>query len=166
LALLPQPDDMLLLSTQGSLLCVLLILCRQWDTKVTSLVAMAGGIGPLVREALSLTPIDPALLPSYGAGMGGDPDRLAAVRDAHALFVWAVDTEWSRVFANMTGEELDFARPTVQIGKGLGAFPSCSATLSQCQCVPNPPAEQRDTESPHIAVDNRALQNGRLPQSG
>jgi hypothetical protein len=106
-----------------------------WDTKITSLVALAGGIGNIIQPYLEATPISQERAQACGAGMGGDATKLAQVQNALQMFTWAVDTEWSRVFANMTGEDLDFYLPTVQMPqKGLGPFPSCNAQTPECLC--------------------------------
>jgi hypothetical protein len=96
-----------------------------WDTKITTLVAMAGGIGHLVGESLMQIPTDRARHPE-------SPESGESLLD---LFVSVMDREMSRVFTGLVGEEMTFQLPQVQIpDAGWQEFPSCLDTMETCQC--------------------------------
>jgi len=80
-----------------------------WDSKITTLCGMLGGISDITREILK---------------QDGKYDE----------FVWRVNYEWNRVFGDgLQGEDLDFAVPSVTIPypSTLGDFPSCQAPSSK-----------------------------------
>lgn len=72
-----------------------------WDSKITSLIAMLGGVGHLSARQLK--------------------------KDGkYELFYNRVNEEWSRVFTNIRGEELEFALPTVAVPNILQNFTMCN----------------------------------------
>eukprot|EP01102_Stenamoeba_stenopodia_P001672 TRINITY_DN11510_c0_g1_i1.p1 TRINITY_DN11510_c0_g1~~TRINITY_DN11510_c0_g1_i1.p1 ORF type:complete len:553 (+),score=122.93 TRINITY_DN11510_c0_g1_i1:63-1661(+) len=74
-----------------------------WDSKITTVLAMAGGITNLTRTALQ---------------MDGKYDRFYSV----------VDTVWTAKFPSLNGEELPFALPTATIPMVSPTdFPTCTA---------------------------------------
>ena len=104
-----------------------------WDTKVTTLVAMNGGLGPLVAAALADEPLNAG---SYGSGVGGSGTPLPpGLQSAMDLFVWVVDREWSRVFQGLPlGAALDFVRPAAKMPQTLDPWPSCTDDSDTCVC--------------------------------
>jgi len=72
-----------------------------WDSKITSVVAMLGGIAPITEQVM----------------------RNDNVFDR---FYTIVDREWSRVFTNLEGEDIPFAMPIgLTIPSDLGDFNTC-----------------------------------------
>jgi len=72
-----------------------------WDSKITTLCAMLGGISDITREILQLD-------------------------GKYEEFVWRVDYEWSRVFTSLHGESMGFAVPDSSIPSTLGDFSTCT----------------------------------------
>lgn len=73
-----------------------------WDSKITTVLAIMGGLSPITREVLKETKM-------Y--------DRFTAV----------IQREWNRAFPVLHGENLSFALPTASLpGPGLGDFTLCS----------------------------------------
>lgn len=75
-----------------------------WDSKITSVVAMIGGVSDIVER---------------GMRKDGTFDRFASV----------IDREWSRVFTQLNGEDIPFATPTSRIptvGVPIKDFPTCT----------------------------------------
>lgn len=98
-----------------------------WDTKITTLVALNGGIGDIVSAGLNATSVDRT-------------QHVDLDDDVHSnldLFVSVLDREWSRVFDGMVGEDLDFVLPNTAFPNplGLDEFPSCNSQDSVCQCT-------------------------------
>jgi hypothetical protein len=84
--------------TDGKRLCPLLT----WDSKITSVVGMLGGINDIIRDALR---------------NDGMYDR----------FLHIVTREWGRVFTNVQGDHLPFKLPNTDISDLLGSFDNCKA---------------------------------------
>jgi len=81
----------------GKRICPLLT----WDSKITTVVAMLGGITEIVRSAM--------------------------IEDGtYSRFLNIVDREWGRVFRNFEGEQIPFQAPSTEILNVLGNFTTCS----------------------------------------
>lgn len=104
-----------------------------WDTKVTTLLTMAGGLQNIIANLLGAEGVNAY---AYNQGTGGSGVSIpSSVRSALDLFVFAVDREWSRVFSGLPlGEELDYARPQVQINAQMAQWSSCRDDTPVCQC--------------------------------
>jgi hypothetical protein len=73
-----------------------------WDSKISTIGAMIGGIADLNRAALK---------------EDGHYDR----------FVKVVTEEWNIVFKSLNGEGMPFALPSVTIGQNLPDFTTCNS---------------------------------------
>jgi len=71
-----------------------------WDSKITTLCAMVGGVSDLVEEVLQL-------------------------EDKYNRFYDVVDREWNRVFQDIKGENLEFKLPRSSIPHQLNDFTDC-----------------------------------------
>ena len=113
---------------------------------------MAGGLQSLLASLLSQEPVNAA---SYTQGAGGSGIPLPTnVTSALDLFVFAVDREWSRVFDGLAlGEELDYARPQVQIDAQLDQWSSCRDDTDVCQCSAESIKHQKEMAKAATRVD-------------
>ncbi|KAK4504725.1 hypothetical protein PRZ48_002687 [Zasmidium cellare] len=74
-----------------------------WDSKITTVVALGGGVGGLVREKLK------------GEGRHGE-------------FLRVVEREYGRVFKDLKGEDIDFCLPKARVpDAGLKDYTNCKA---------------------------------------
>lgn len=80
-----------------------------WDSKVTTLLTMAGGLGDLVASGL-------AALPDHA----GSPGTTALDR-----FLSVIDREYSLVFPTLAGEDAGFAVPTASVPDVLPPWSTC-----------------------------------------
>jgi hypothetical protein len=72
-----------------------------WDSKITTVLAMLGGVVNLNRNVLQQT-------------------------NTYDRFTYVINREWSRVFTSLEGENLPFRTPTAAIPKSFpDAFSSC-----------------------------------------
>lgn len=74
-----------------------------WDSKITTLCGILGGISDITREVLKQD-------------------------HKYEIFVQRVNYEWNRVFDELHGEDLPFAVPSVNI-----PYPSSLGDFSTCQ---------------------------------
>lgn len=77
-----------------------------WDSKVTTLLSLAGGVSPLVARALKR-------LPDISGGT------------AYDRFVYVVNREMSLAFTDVVGSQQDFAVPSTAIPAVLPDWPTC-----------------------------------------
>lgn len=88
------------ISTNGTMIAPVVT----WDSKITSVVAMVGGVSDIVERGLK---------------KDGTFDR----------FAYVIDREWSRVFPSLKGENIPFALPSSTIpvdGVPIANFPTCT----------------------------------------
>ncbi len=142
---------------------VLLFRLCSWDTKLTTMLASAGGASSLVGAALQRIPASAARVAklaafltevdeessSYLSEEEADAQRAASERTAAALlatapsttlldvFAAVVEREWSRVFdaSNpLPGEELPFALPAIDAHIPDLLLPFPSCTDEEASC--------------------------------
>lgn len=86
---------------------------KTWDTSITSVVAMLGGLVEINRQFL-------------------------IERGKYKELIRAIDREWTRVFDNGTrrleGEDAPWQLPATRIAAKMSPLPSCTADSSVCQC--------------------------------
>lgn len=80
-----------------------------WDSKITTLLTMAGGLGDLVADALALLP-----------DQAGNPGTTALDR-----FLAVIDREYSMVFPSLAGEDAGFALPAAAVPDALSPWSTC-----------------------------------------
>jgi len=85
------------ITVNGDRICPLVT----WDSKITTVLAMLGGAGHLAGRQLKYD-------------------------QKYESFCKRVNDEWSRVFTDIKGEELDYALPSVQLPNVMPNFPNCN----------------------------------------
>lgn len=84
------------ISLDGKEICPLLT----WDSKITTIVAMYGGIQRIIRKAL-------------------------IKENLYQRFVHIVNTEWGRVFTTIRGENSEFKLPSKNVPNVMKDFDTC-----------------------------------------
>ena len=78
-----------------------------WDSKITTVWALLGGIQDIVAKYMRLE------------NTTFQPEPLLK------RFTSVIDREWSRVFPNLQGEHIPFSYPQIAVPEKLSPFPSC-----------------------------------------
>lgn len=84
------------ISLDGKEICPLLT----WDSKITTVVAMYGGIHRIIRKVL-------------------------IKENLYQRFIHIVNTEWGRVFTNIRGEHIHFKLPSKDVPNVMDDFTTC-----------------------------------------